>query len=142
MPALLATSTDCELFDASPFPAILSRLADDVVIAVNRKALEIVRMPAAEVVGRKVTEFYTRPEERATLVDRLQADGRAEDVLLQVGRSGKPSRWLRASSTLVSVEGQPTVLSVFNDVTEQVNAEDTLRASEQRLVEQSEALTA
>ena len=142
MPALLATSTDCELFDASPFPAILSRLADDVVIAVNRKAIEIVRMSAAEVVGHKVTEFYTRPEERATLVERLQADGRAEDVLLQVGRSGRGTRWLRASSTLVSVEGKPTVLSVFNDVTEQVNAEDTLRASEQRLVEQSEALTA
>ena len=42
---------------------------------------------------------------------------------------------------MVSVEGEPTVLSVFNDVTEQVNAEQSLRASEQRLAEQSEALT-
>jgi PAS domain S-box-containing protein len=141
MAALLATSTDCELFDASPFPAILSRLADDVVIAVNRKALEIVRMSASDVVGHRVTEFYTNPEERAALVERLGREANADDVLLQVGQSASRTRWLRASSSLVSVEGEPTVLSVFNDVTEQVNAEHALRASEQRLAEQSEALT-
>ena len=141
MAILLATSTDCELFDASPFPAILSRLADDVVIAVNRKALEIVRVSASDVVGRKVTDFYINPEERSLLVERLQREGRADDILLQIGQSATPTRWLRASSSMVSVEGEPTVLSVFNDVTEQVNAEQSLRASEQRLAEQSEALT-
>ena len=141
MAILLATSTDCELFDASPFPAILSRLADDVVIAVNRKALEIVRVSASDIVGRKVTDFYINPEERSLLVERLRRDGRADDILLQIGQSASPTRWLRASSSMVSVEGEPTVLSVFNDVTEQVNAEQYLRASEQRLAEQSEALT-
>ena len=142
MSALLATSTDCELFDASPFPAILSRLADDVVIAVNRKALEIVHMAATDVVGHKVTEFYTNPDERAALVERLRRDSKADDILLQMGQSVSRMRWLRVSSSVVSVESEPTVLSVFNDVTEQVNAEQTLRASEQRLAEQSEALTA
>ena len=142
MAVLLATTTDCELFDASPFPAILSRLTDDVVIAVNRKALEIVRVAASDVVGHKVTEFYTNPRERSALVERLQRDGRTEDVLLQIGQTAARMRWLRASSSLVSVNGEPTVLSVFNDVTEQVTAQDTLRASEQRLAEQSEALTA
>jgi PAS domain S-box-containing protein len=142
MAVLLATSTDCELFDASPFPAILSRLDDDVVIAVNRKALEIVRLSASDVVGHKVTEFYIKPEERSALVERLRRDGRADDLLLQVGQSASRTRWLRASSSVVSVEGEPTVLSVFNDVTKQVDAEQSLRASEQRLAEQSEALTA
>ena len=141
MAILLATSTDCELFDASPFPAILSRLADDVVIAVNRKALEIVRVSASDVVGRKVTDFYINPEQRSLLVERLRREGRADDILLQIGKSATPTRWLRASSSMVSVEGEPTVLSVFNDVTEQVHAEQSLRSSEQRLAEQSEALT-
>jgi PAS domain S-box-containing protein len=142
MGTLLATTTDCELFDVSPFPAILSRLSDDVVIAVNRKALEIVRLSAPDVVGHKVTEFYTNPEQRAVLVERLRRDGKADDVLLQVGQAASRTRWLRTSSSLVSVEGEPTVLSVFNNVTEQVDAEHALRASEQRLAEQSEALTA
>jgi hypothetical protein len=39
------------------------------------------------------------------------------------------------------VNGEQAVLSVFNDVSQQIVAEQTLRASEQRLVEQSEALT-
>jgi PAS domain S-box-containing protein len=142
MAILLATSTDLrELFDASPFPAILSRLADDVVIAVNRKALEIVRVSASDVVGRKVTDFYINPEERSLLVERLRRDGRADDILLQVANPPARTRWLRASSSMVSVDGEPTVLSVFNDVTVQVNAEQSLRASEQRLAAQSEALT-
>jgi len=142
MAVLLATSTDCALFEASPFPAILSRLADGVVIAVNRKALEIVHKETSDVVGHKVTEFYTNPHERDALVERIQRDGRTEDVLLQIGHTPGRTRWLRASSSLVSVNGEPTVLSVFNDVTQQVAAEQTLRASEQRLAEQSEALTA
>ena len=98
-------------------------------------------MSASDVVGHRVTEFYTNPEERAGLVERLRRDANADDVLLQVGQSSSRTRWLRASSSLVSVEGESTVLSVFNDVTEQVNAEQALRASEQRLAEQSEALT-
>jgi PAS domain S-box-containing protein len=139
---LLATSTDCHLFEASPFPAILSRLSDDVVIAVNRRATEIVKISAADVVGHKVTEFYVNPEERTALVERLRRGGKADDMLLQVGPAGRPTRWLRVSSSLVSVDDEATVLSVFNDVTEQVSAEHTLRANEQRLADQSEALTA
>jgi hypothetical protein len=71
---LPATSADCQLFDASPFPAILSRLS--------------VKVSAADVVGHEVTEFYVNPAERTALVERLRRGDEAGDLLLQVGQAG------------------------------------------------------
>jgi PAS domain S-box-containing protein len=134
--------SDRDLFEASPFPAVVSRLRDDVIVAINAMAAEMASKPAAQLVGRRITDFYRDPAERAVLVERLRKDGRADDVLLRVGHSDEPTRWARVASRLISFEGESAVLSVFSDVTDQVAAEQALRGSEQRLGEQSEALTA
>src|SRR5262245_59986321 len=143
----LDESSDRYLFEASPFPAVVSRLRDHVIVALNdmaaEMAAEIAGKPVARVLGRRITYFYRDPRDRAGLVERLRQDGRADEVLLGYGRSNEPTtRWARVASRLISFEGEPAVLSVFNDVTDQVAAEQALRGSEQRLVEQSEALTA
>jgi PAS domain S-box-containing protein len=137
----LPEGRDWDLFDASPFPAVLSRLADDTIIALNRTAADLVPSPSQEIIGRPVTDFYVDSAVRAALVEQVRRDGRTEDVLLQLALPGGRPMWARASSRLVTVNGEPAMLSVFNDVTKQIVAEQTLRASEQRLVEQSEALT-
>ncbi len=133
--------TDWQLFNAGPFPAVVSRLEDDRIMAVNAKASAMVQIPAQQLVGRQITDFYVDPRERAALVERLTRDRRADDMLLQFSRPGGRARWARASATLITVEGESAVLSCFTDVTDQVVAEQTLRASEQRLAEQSTALT-
>ena len=133
--------TDWQLFNAGPFPAVVSRMDDGGIIAVNAKAAAMLQIPPADAVGRRITDFYVDPRERATLVERLRADGRVDDVLLRFSRPGGRMRWARASASLISVSGESAVLSCFTDVTDQVAAEQALRASEQRLVEQSAALT-
>jgi PAS domain S-box-containing protein len=133
--------TDWQLFNAGPFPAVVSRLADGSIIAVNAKAAAMLRVPPAEVVGRRITDFYVDPGERAALVERLTKDRRIDDVLLRFSKPGGRVHWARASATLISVSGESAILSSFTDVTDQVAAEQALRASEQRLAEQSAALT-
>ena len=133
--------TDWQLFNAGPFPAVVSRLADGSIIAVNAKAAAMLQVPPADVVGRRITEFYVDPGERAALVERLTKDRRADDILLRFSKPGGRVHWARASATLISVAGESAVLSCFTDVTDQVLAEQALRASEQRLAEQSAALT-
>jgi PAS domain S-box-containing protein len=134
--------TDWQLFNAGPFPAVVSRLDDGSIIAVNAKAAGMLHLAPADVVGRPTSDFYVDPRERAALVDRLRTDGRVDDVLLRFSRPGGGRvRWARASATLISVSGESAVLSCFTDVTDQVAAEQALRASEQRLAEQSAALT-
>src|SRR5918993_4408557 len=96
-----------QLFNAGPFPAVVSRLQDDRIIAVNAKASAMVQIPAAGLVGRRITDFYVDPRQRAALVERLTRDRRADDVLLQFSRPGcGRARWARASATLISVSGE------------------------------------
>src|SRR5687768_1159706 len=122
--------TDWRLFNAGPFPAVVSRLDDGGIIAVNAVAAAMLQIPPVEVVGRRITDFYVDPRERVALVDRLRSDGRADDVLLRFSRPRGRMRWARASASLISVNGESAVLSCFTDVTDQVAAEQALRASE------------
>src|SRR5262245_4577190 len=89
------------LFEVSPFPAVVSRLRDHVIVALNamaaEMAAELAGKPAARVLGRRITDFYRDPSDRAGLVERLRQDGRADEVLLRYGRSDEPGPDGRAS---------------------------------------------
>jgi hypothetical protein len=47
--------TDWQLFNAGPFPAVVSRLVDGSIMAVNTKAAAMLQVPPADVVGRRIT---------------------------------------------------------------------------------------
>jgi PAS domain S-box-containing protein len=128
------------LFDVSPFPAVVSRAADGTVIAVNRRTTEIFGVAQSEVAGRKVTDYYVNPAERAELTERIQRDGRADNLRLQIRRPDGTPFWALFSARLVTYGGEPAILTVFTDISDQVRAETTLRASEQRLAAQTAAL--
>jgi PAS domain S-box-containing protein len=129
-----------QLFEVSPVPAVVTRVLDHTVLAVNARTSEIFDIPQHEAVGLSVTDYYADPSEQAPLAERLQRDGRADNVRLRIKRrSGEPF-WVMASFRLVTWQGEPAVLTVFQDISEQLAAEAILKASERRLVAQSDAL--
>jgi PAS domain S-box-containing protein len=130
------------LFDASPFPAVVSRVDDHTVLAVNARTSEVIGVPPQEAVGSTVSDYYADPSDRLQLVDRLRRDGRADNVRLRVKRHNGEPFWVLASARLVTWHAEPAVLTVFHDISEQLAAEASLKASERRLVAQSDALTA
>ena len=131
-----------QLFDISPFPAVVSRLRDQRVLAVNKRTSEMFGIPNAEAVGLITTDYYVNPADRQRLVEPLTRDGRADDVVLQLKRPNGDTFWARASARLVTWNDEPAVLTVFDDISKQLNAERALKASEQRLAAQSRTLTA
>ena len=130
-----------QLFDISPFPAVVSRLRDQVVIAINNRTSELFGIPHSEAVGLRTTDYYVNPADRQRLVEPLTAQGKADDVLIELRRPSGEQFWARASARLITWDGEPAVLTVFDDISQQINAERALKASEQRLVTQSSALT-
>jgi two-component system sensor histidine kinase/response regulator len=130
-----------QLFDQIPFPAVVSRLADHTVLTINARTSEMMGIPADEAVGLAVTDFYVDPAERLELAARLQRDGRADNVRLQIRRRNGEPFWVLASFCLISWLAEPAILTVFHDISEQLAAERSLKASERRLVAQSDALT-
>jgi PAS domain S-box-containing protein len=131
-----------ELFDISPFPAVVSRVTDHTVIAINSRTSEIFGVAKDEAPGLRVTDYYVDPRERSELAERLARQGRVDNMRIQIRRPGGAPFWALFSARLVMFSGEPAILTVFTDISEQVSAEGALRANEQRLAAQSNALTA
>ena len=129
------------LFDRSPFPAVVSRLQDHTVLAINARTAELIGIPQPDAVGRSVSDYYVNPSERLELAEQLRREGRADNLRLQIKRANGDPFWALASSRLVTWGTEPAVLTVFHDISEQLSAEASLKASERRLVAQSDALT-
>jgi PAS domain S-box-containing protein len=129
------------LFDLTPLPAVVSRLHDGIALAVNMRTAELIGVEQHQAIGRPVTDYYVDPAQRLQLAEQLRRDGRADHVRLQIKRESGEVFWALASSRLLSWHGEPAVLTVFHDISEQLAAETSLRESERRLVAQSDALT-
>ena len=130
-----------QLFDISPFPAVVSRLRDNSVIAINRRNSEMFGISHADAVGQETTNYYANLEHRQRLRVPLEQTGRADDVLLHLKKPNGETFWARASARLITWDDEPAVLTVFEDISEQLNAQRALQASEHRLAAQSQALT-
>ena len=123
------------LFELSPFPTVVSRLEDHVVLAVNDATSALFGVSTAAAIGRCALDYYVTPSEREQLAEAIRRDGRADNFRLQLRREDGTTFWALASSRLVTYHGEPSILTAFNDIGEQ------LAASERRLTAQSNALT-
>ena len=130
-----------QLFALSPFPAVVSRLDDHRVLAVNVSAAELVGVSPTDAVGQPVSGYYVNPAQRLELIDRVRRDGRADNVRLHIRRARGEPLWVLAAIRVIDWNGEPAALTVFHDISEQLAAESSLRASERRLAAQSDALT-
>jgi PAS domain S-box-containing protein len=120
---------------------VLTRRRDHTIVAINQRTAEIFQIPQDRAVGRCATDYYAEPAQREELATRLKRDGLADNVRVQIKRQNGWAFWALVSARLVTCGGEPAVLTVFVDISEQLAAERALKASEQRLVAQSNALT-
>ena len=130
-----------QLFDVSPFPAVVSRVRDHAVVAINQRTSEMFGVSKAEAIGVSVTNYYVDPADRTALAERLQREGRADGMRFRIKRPNGDPFWALASSRLIRWQAEPAILTVFHDISAQIAAEASLKASERRLVTQSDALT-
>ena len=130
-----------QLFDISPFPAVISRLRDNTVIAINKRNSEMFGVSHADAVGQTTTNYYADLSHRERLRGPLEKTGRADDVLLHLKKPNGETFWARASARVITWDNEPAVLTVIEDISEQLTAQRALEASEQRLATQSAALT-
>jgi PAS domain S-box-containing protein len=77
----------------------------------------------------------------SALTEAVRRHGRVDAQRLHVKRANGDTFWVQASARLVKFENESAVLTVFSDITDQLAAEEALKASEQRLETQSRVLT-
>jgi len=133
-----STQTDdaliARLLDLSPFPIVVSRLPDHVVLAINDATAALFRGPKESAVGRRVPDYYVDPAQRENLAALIRRDGRVDRFRTHLRRDDGTTFWTFSSARLVTYRGDPAVLTAFNEVEEQ------LAASDRRLTAQSNAL--
>jgi len=133
-----STPTDdaliARLLDLSPFPIVVSRLKDHVVLAINDATATLFRGPKEAAVGRHVPDYYVNPAQREQLADLIRREGRVDRFRTHLRRDDATTFWTFSSARLVTYQGEPAVLTAFNEVEEQ------LAASDRRLTAQSNAL--
>ena len=108
-PAADAEGVFAQLFDLSPFPAVVSRLHDHTVLAVNARTSELFGVPQREAVGLSVTDYYVDPSERLRLADQIRGAtaGRTVFGCRSSGRNGDRSGSSRRSASSPGAASPP-----------------------------------
>jgi diguanylate cyclase (GGDEF)-like protein/PAS domain S-box-containing protein len=113
--------------DAAPSPLIVSRLEDGQVLFINEPAAEMFELPLDQAVGRKTPDFYVRPEDRRTVVETLSRTGRVDGFAVQMQTLRGRSFWGLLNARLFDLDGAPTMMVGFADVSAQKVLEEKLR---------------
>jgi diguanylate cyclase (GGDEF)-like protein/PAS domain S-box-containing protein len=116
------------LLDAAPSPLIVSRIEDGQVLFINGPAAEMFGLPLEQVVGREAPDFYERPEDRRMVVETLSRTGRVDGLAVPLRTLGGRSFWGLVSARLFDLDGAPTMMVGFADLSAQKVLEEKLRA--------------
>jgi PAS domain S-box-containing protein len=130
------------LFEASPVPAVLLRLADGITIDVNSAFLGFGGLRREDIVGHPADEL----RERFGVIDSMDAirqavkAGQLKDYEHQYRDDNGETRTLIVSVVPIEIDGQPCLLGSSIDITARKEAERKVRelASELSLAEQRE----
>jgi PAS domain S-box-containing protein len=134
-------------FSASPHLISVSSLADGRYLMVNDAVLHATGYRRDEMIGHTSSELqiFAEAEGRGTLVQALRrGDGSVRDLELHLrGKHGRIQTVL-LSAEIITVDGQPCILTSSNDITARRRAEETLHQAyaelEQRVEERTAAL--
>jgi len=123
-----------DIVDFSPI-GILRARPDGAIITANRALARIVGFAdVEELLPFKTTEFFVDPGERARLIERYTPSGYGARIEICLKRRDGTPFWAEVTSHIGKDEaGQPVYIESFvQDVTGRKEAEDGVRASEER----------
>ncbi|MFL5274876.1 MAG: PAS domain S-box protein [Myxococcales bacterium] len=123
------------IFRTSPDWITITRVEDGAYVAVNDGFLKTSGWSEAEVIGRSSLDIdlWVDPAERAALVEKLRADGHAENM--EVRLRVKDGRILPSlvSARLITLNGESLLLAISRNIGDWKRAQDEIRQSESRL---------
>jgi PAS domain S-box-containing protein len=128
------------IIEATPVPLVISRREDGTMLYANPKVATTLGLPADQVVGRSMAEFYFDPSRREALIGRLGRDGFVRDFELELTREDGGNISTIHSLQAISYKGEPAILGAFYDITERKQAEAALLEANEGLARQRREL--
>ena len=118
------------LLEMAPFPAVLSRVRDGVLLYGNHRAELQYGIRREEGIGLNADHFYENPADRERFIERMRQDGHVED--LEVRMRGQDGRgfWALLSASVVEFDHEPAIFAAINDITQRKQTEAVLEEQE------------
>jgi PAS domain S-box-containing protein len=122
-------------FHGNPHPIVLSRRADGRILEVNEAFGKWLGITAAEARGKTTVDFglWKSAKEREEIVKLLEQHGSLQNFEKLVEPSSGESRTMLHSFQPISIRGEDCVLTISTNITQQKQAEEALRQSDERL---------
>lgn len=130
------------IFHVSPVAISISSLEEGYLIDANESYWKLTGFDSNSAIGRTTVDLglWISDSERAKFVKKLKEEKSLHNPADNIRGPSGEDRITLASYELIDYEGQPAIMSMFYDITEQKNVELALQASEEKyrnFVEQS-----
>lgn len=122
------------IFHASPTPISISRLSDGTLIEVNEEWGEFTGYGVNDSIGKSIEELglWESRDHYSDLLAVLSESTAVHDQELTLRTRSGELRAVVVSMQQITVDGEPCVLTVMNDITEQQRTLQALQESERR----------
>jgi PAS domain S-box-containing protein len=121
------------IFNASPDPAVITRLDNGTFIDINQAHCEFSGHTRQELIGKSslTSNIWKYPEERAKLAQLLEQQSRIDNFEATFIHKDGGLLYGLISARIIEINGVPHILSIIRDISERKRTEEALRESEE-----------
>lgn len=134
--AISSSREDEQLFkviaEAMPYPMLLVNSSDQLMIACNQRAAEVLGWPTSTIIGQRLETLFVDANDCRQLLLMVRSHGSIKDYETCLHTASEQRIWGLVSARKSSHRGESVFLLGVNDITERKRAEEALRDSEAR----------
>ena len=120
-----------QIFNATPFPTLLSRINDGQVLMANQAMADHLELPIEQLIGASTVEFYYYPSDRQAILHELETHGKVVDRVLQVKTVTNVRRIMLLNVLPIYLNGELAFLTGAVDITERIRGEEDLQQAKE-----------
>jgi two-component system, cell cycle sensor histidine kinase and response regulator CckA len=119
-------------FSASPIPLAIQSLRQEKYVDANQGFQQLTEYSRDELIGRTPQDLniWGDPSEGAAMLRTFQEQRSVRDMRCQLRTKSKQLRQILLSTELFDLEGEPFLLTITQDITEQIALENQLRQAQ------------